>query len=256
MIKKRFMPDCFSADDKLQVMGSAQEGAIGPRVNCLVWNILKARRNRWMEDFLHLSADRDIVLLQEAVFNAPTDKLFTQHQRLEWIMARSYKDPLSQVEHGVKTGSMTKALQSQVYVSPHHEPVSQTPKLLLTSVYPIAHSAEQLLVLNMHAINFVGVRKYEGQLDQLTQALADHNGPVILGGDFNTWSPARLARFFKVAEDAGLREASMTRKKKLVHMNRNLDHLFYRGFKLLSVNSLNEYRSSDHAPIIATLELT
>ena len=89
-------------------------------------------------------------------------------------------------------------------MSPHAEPLSQTQKLLLTTLYPLQGETAQLLVLNMHAINFVSVQKYVEQLDQLTAALAPHDGPVILAGDFNTWNPSRLEHFQNIASKAGL----------------------------------------------------
>lgn len=252
MLKKRFMPQCFTADDDLQVMGASPSQAIGPAIRCLLWNILKARRSKWEEDFTDLVADRDLVLLQEAVINAPSDPLFKRSERFEWVMARSFKDPLNNIEHGVKTGSIASACEKHFYLSPHAEPLSQTQKLLLTTLYPLVGSKEQLLVLNMHAINFVGVRKYVEQLDQLTWALSKHAGPTILGGDFNTWNPERLSHFRKVARQAGLSEANMERKSRLSHMNQHLDHLFYRGLTVELVESLDYYTSSDHAPITAT----
>lgn len=254
MLKKRFLPQSFTADDDLMVMGNSTKDALGPVVRCLLWNILKAKRSNWLDDFSQLIADRDLVMLQEAVFNAPSDSLFTTSNRFEWVMARSFKDPLSQKEHGVKTGSTARAIERHFYMSPHTEPVMQTQKLLLTTLYPLARSNERLLVLNMHAINFVSTKKYSQQLDQLGVALAKHTGPVILGGDFNTWAPARLVHFMSVTSKAGLAEATMKRRSRMAHMNQHLDHLFYRGLTLRTVESLPDYYSSDHAPITATFE--
>lgn len=252
MLRKRFMPQCFTADDDLRVMGSSPSRPLGPTIRCLLWNMLKAKRSKWEEDFTELVADRDLVLLQEAVTNAPTDPIFQKSQRFEWVMARSFKDPLNNIEHGVKTGATASANASHFYLSPHAEPVSQTQKLLLTTRYPLVGGKEHLLVLNMHAINFVGVRKYVEQLDQLTCALSTHTGPIVLGGDFNTWNPERLSHFRNVASSAGLLEANMARKSRLSHMNQHLDHLFYRGLTVEIVESLAFYTSSDHAPITAT----
>ena len=254
MLKNRFLPQCFTADDDLMVMGNSTQAVLGPVVRCLLWNILKAKRASWLTDFPQLIADRDIVILQEAVFNAPSDPLFTNSQRFEWVMARSFKDPLSGIEHGVKTGCRVGAVERHFYLSPHAEPVMQTQKLLLTTLYPLVSSDEKLLVLNMHAINFVSTEKYAQQLEQLGVALAQHTGPIILGGDFNTWAPARLACFLDVTSKVGLKEATMERQSRMAHMNQHLDHLFYRGLKLRKVESLPDYYSSDHAPITATLE--
>ena len=249
------MPHCFTSDDKLQVMGCAKSEALGPTIRCLLWNILKARRDNWFSDFRDLSADRDLVMLQEAVHNAPTDALFEQSSRFEWVMARSFRHPINNIDHGIKTGSVSQAIERHFFLSPHAEPVLNTQKLLLSTTYALHGSHEHLLVLNMHAINFVGVNKYVEQLDQLEAAVGQHAGPVILGGDFNTWNPRRLSHFFAVASKAGLVEAAMQRQTRLVHMNQHLDHLLYRGLRLCAVQSLDRVASSDHAPITATFKL-
>ena len=242
----------FTAEDEVQRLGTAPRAALGPIIRCLVWNIFKARRRRWAADFAHLIADRDLVVLQEAVFGAPSDVLFTGSERFEWIMARSFRSVRSGVEHGVKTGCAAPAAGYRFFLSPHAEPLSNTQKLLLATRYPLAGETATLLVLNMHAINFVTIAKYASQLDQLERALAEHDGPVILAGDFNTWSPARLERFVDVAARGGLEEAVMDRRSRLAHFNSHLDHVFYRGLTLRGVDSLGHIVSSDHAPITAT----
>lgn len=251
-LDKRLRPHRYSADDDLQVIGCAERTSLGPVIRCLVWNILKAKRTHWVRDFESLIADRDLVMLQEAVLKAPSDRLFTSSQRFEWIMARSFRHSRSGIEHGVKTGCAVSASERHFYLSPHAEPLSNTQKLLLVTRHALQGESETLLVLNMHAINFVRIEKYTEQLDQLESALSAHRGPVILAGDFNTWSPTRLLRFIDVAKRAGLREAAMDRKLKLAHMNSHLDHVFFRGLTLRGIESLGHYSSSDHAPITAT----
>lgn len=246
------LPQRYSSKDALQVLGGTRRRALGPVIRCLVWNILKARRARWARDFESLVADRDLVLLQEAVLRAPSDALFTSSERLEWVMARSFRDPRSGVEHGIKTGCAVPASACGYFLSPHAEPVSNTHKLLLATHYPLEGERETLLVLNMHAINFVTIAKYARQLEQLASVLAAHAGPAILAGDFNTWSPARLERFVDVASRAGLEEAAMDRRSRLAHLNSHLDHVFFRGLALRHVASLSHVVSSDHAPITAT----
>lgn len=252
---KQLLPHCFTADDDLREVGRACDKALGPLIQCLVWNIFKAKRARWAEDFSTLIADRNLVLLQESVLNAPSDGLFEQHDGMQWVMARSFRAPSTAIEHGIKTGCSVSAVSQHFYLSPHAEPLSQTQKLLLATQYPLQNLPSTLLVLNMHAINFVGVHKYAEQMAQLSAVLLPHQGPVIMAGDFNTWSARRLAHFLDVASEAGLVEASMERTSRLAHMNRHLDHVFYRGLTLRCVESLGQYRSSDHAPIVATFEL-
>ena len=236
------------------MLGQHKVAELGPTIRCLVWNILKARRRSWSQDFIDLVHDRDLVLLQEAVINAPSDALFAENQRFEWVMARSHRHPRSAIITGVKTGSIAPSIERNFYLSPHAEPIVNTQKLLLVTRYALIGETQTLLVLNMHAINFVSVRKYVEQLDQLLAALQGHTGPVILAGDFNTWNPQRLGLFREISEEAGLREAVMDRKGRLAHLNQHLDHVFYRGLKLRCVASLAHFQSSDHAPITATFD--
>lgn len=251
----RFLPHCYSADDELRELGRPTKAVIGQEFNVLVWNIYKARRAHWVRDFKELVVDKDLVLLQEAVLNAPSDHLFQDDERIQWVMARSFRHRKTHIEHGVKTGCTVSAVDKHYYLSPHAEPLSLTQKLLLSTQYPVGEGANRLLVINMHAINFVGVKKYVDQLDQLACALEGHAGPILMAGDFNTWNPARLEHFLQVAKRAHLTEACMQRQARLAHMNQHLDHVFYRGLSLKTIDSLSQYQSSDHAPIVASFSL-
>lgn len=252
--RDNFRPTGFTADDELRCFGIAPDTHLKSTIRILVWNILKAKRRTWEADFTELVHDRDLVVLQEAVSDAPSDGLFAEGTRHEWIMARSHKHPITGICTGVKTGCVAKASDSHFYLSQAKEPVVKTQKLLLVTYYPLGSGVEQLLVLNMHAINFVSAKKYIEQLDQLKAALSYHDGPVILAGDFNTWNPKRLGLFQTVSQAAGLAEATMERRVKLTQLNQHLDHVFYRGLTLRRIQSLSHIKSSDHAPITATFD--
>lgn len=251
-MNNRLLPKSVELADSISILGSPKLLELESEIRCLVWNIYKARRSNWRNDFNELCTDRHLVLLQEAVTNAPTDSVFDLCERYEWVMAGSHQHPVSRIITGVKTGCVATAGHRQVHRSNFCEPVVKTQKLLLETHYALANCNHTLMVLNMHAINFVSVMKYVDQLDQLSAALAEHSGPVILAGDFNTWNPKRLSHFKRVASSAGLSEACMTRRSKIQHLHQHLDHVFYRGLSLSSVESLQHISSSDHAPITAT----
>ena len=256
---KALLPENYGDRDALRHVGRAREAELGATIRVLVWNILKARRRDFARDFEDLVVDRDLIMLQEAVFNTPSDPLF-RGNRIEWIMARSFRAPREGVEHGVKTGCVSRAESASFYRSRHAEPVTRTQKLLLATRYRTccneqgASHRARLLVLNMHAINFVSVRKYLDQLDQLNDALTAHTGPVILAGDFNTWSLRRRDSFFDLARGSGLFEVPLERRSRVSHMAMHLDHVFYRGLRLRQAASLSHITSSDHAPITATYD--
>jgi len=247
------LPKKFDEKNSLTVLGKADLTELSTQINVLVWNIYKAKRAAWMENFKALRADRDLVLLQEAVVQAPSDSYFNEDY-CEWVMARSHQHPTTGVITGVKTGSVAAAKVSKAYPSIPTEPVLNTHKLLLETHYKVCDCADTLMVLNMHAINFVSTKKFGQHLSQLSGALANHSGPVILAGDFNTWSSQRMKLFLDLAAGADLTEAAMERKRKLSHLNQHLDHLFYRGMVLRAVESHDDVSSSDHAPITATFD--
>jgi len=253
---RRFLPEGIDVDSDLLTLGRAPRETLGPVVRVLVWNIFKARRRGFASDFQALVHDRDLIVLQEAVLNAPSDKLFADSHRHRWVMGRSFRDPLSRREHGVKTGAVCPAISGLYWHSPHTEPLSNTRKSLLATRYPIvgtgALAPSELLVLNMHAINFVPAAKYQAHLRQLGEAMTAHRGPLIVAGDFNTWSVRRRDSLFDLTRDAALLHAPLARRARVAHLAMHLDHLMYRDLELRLASSLEHVTSSDHAPIAAT----
>jgi endonuclease/exonuclease/phosphatase (EEP) superfamily protein YafD len=242
----------FDHHDTLVTTGSPARQELAMPLRILVWNIYKARRRRWRNDFLSLIPDKNLVLLQESVLNAVHDDIFGKEKSFEWVMARSHQSRRTNTFTGVKTGAAAPSLKQAFLSSPDQEPVSKTPKMLLATLYPVAESEKNLLALNMHALNFVSLEKYKRHLDQIAEMLRGHDGPVILGGDFNTWNAARLRHFYQLMEQSGLQEVSLSRPRRLRHFNRHLDHIFYRDLRLENAEVLNGINSSDHHPITAT----
>lgn len=122
--------------------------------------------------------------------------------------------------------------------------------MLLVTLYPIEGSSHMLMVVNVHAINFVSLKKYNRQIAQISQAIEGHDGPVILGGDFNTWNKKRYGQLVAIVRKFHLVELPMTRKGRIEHLYLHLDHVFYRGLEPLEAAFVRT-RSSDHDPIVA-----
>jgi endonuclease/exonuclease/phosphatase (EEP) superfamily protein YafD len=110
-----------------------------------------------------------------------------------------------------------------------------------------------LKVFNLHALNFSRISQYQKQLAQINAAAKSHEGPMILAGDFNTWSIKRYRLLLQMTSELGLTEAKISRKSKARHLYRHLDHLFYRGLRLDRIEMVDAVTSSDHIPIIARL---
>jgi len=241
--------EIFTPDNSLKVVGQANANAFGTEIKLLVWNMFKAKKQKWYSDFMRLISGQDLVVLQEAVMNTRHDQFFAQNEMHEWVLGRSFKQKHSGLETGVKTGSITPSIAARSIFSPHREPISRTPKIVLSTRYRLRDTSDQLLVLNVHAINFVSLRKYTQQLSQLRSEIETHHGPIIVAGDFNTWSARRTDLFKGIASEMRLSEAVMEQPGHRQLFPRQLDHVYYRELELKRIKLLRGITSSDHYPI-------
>jgi endonuclease/exonuclease/phosphatase (EEP) superfamily protein YafD len=250
-----FLPQSFSPDAVLHMVGSARQPCFsaGSPLRLLVWNIYKARNQKWQEDFIRLTEEKDLILLQESVFNTKHDSLFQSPDKLEWVMAQSYKNPKSGMATGVKTGACAVSTVRRFFNSPDREPLINTSKMLLATTYQV-EGGLPLLTLNIHAINFVSFQKYGRQTAQIIEAVEGHEGPVILAGDFNTWTISRLKQLHEITNMLGLISVPMEKRTRWSHLNKTLDHVFYKGLTFKSAELHFDIQTSDHYPI--TVEFT
>lgn len=213
-----------------------------------VWNIHKAEDSRITADFGDLSLNADVALFQESVTNKSfIDSLMAAGPEFGWTMTKSFQQ-LDLSYTGVATAARVKPLDEEVLVSSVTEPITETSKTILLSEFTIENSPETLLVANVHGINFVLTETYKIQIRQLLQSLRAHQGPLIVAGDFNTWSAARLTYLQKVFAPLGLAQVIKPSAGFL-----DLDHIFLRGLKARSVFDLSYIDSSDHAPLMVDL---
>lgn len=248
----RFLPEPLSSDATLHTVGTARQACFttGNSLKILVWNIYKARNRKWQADFIRLTEDKDLILLQESVFNTKHDSLFQSPDKIEWVMAQSYKNVKSGMVTGVKTGACTFSSERRFFNSPDREPLFNTSKMLLATTYQV-EGGLPLLVINIHAINFVSFQKYGRQTAQIIEAVEGHEGPVILAGDFNTWSISRLKQLYEITDRIGLRAVPLLKKTRWSHLNQVLDHIFYKDLTLKSAELRHDIQTSDHYPITA-----
>ena len=79
---------------------------------------------------------------------------------------------------------------------------------------------------------------------------------VLLAGDFNTWNTKRSNYFCAIARTFALEEVVLTRKTRLNHFFRHLDHIYCRGLKVVEAQVHTHIHSSDHFPISLTVSTT
>lgn len=220
----------------------------GAELRVLIWNVHKGRDDEWIGDFRTIAADSDLVLLQEAHLHDEFASGLIGLPRWDLVQAWHWRNAPT----GVLTGSDVAPLR--VHALEHREPLLRTEKSALITEYRIAGSERTLLVANMHLINFtLDTRAFRAQLAAVADLLRDHQGPVILSGDLNTWREERRAIVHAVAESLGLAEVSFDGPRKQFRRF-PLDHVFYRGLSVLDTD-VPAVSSSDHNPLKVTFRL-
>ncbi len=218
--------------------------ALNPeKITLLNWNIYKGKRENWATDFKRYKYGHDVVLVQEARLDDDLIAMLDQEQRY-WALNEAFR--YDDRATGVMTASRVKPVRScgQRTV----EPLIRFPKTALISYYPIAGVDEHLLVANIHGINFtLGVSTYRKQVEKLYDAMKHHDGPIILAGDFNTWSDSRMAIVNQLAQRLSLASLDYTNHNRTSVFGNALDHVFYRGLSPVEHDTWY-VRSSDHNP--------
>lgn len=219
-------------------------------ISLLNWNIYKSNRTNWAKDLHDFIKEQDIVTIQEAHLNDKLQSVFARHN-YHWTLNAAFH--IKNKPSGVMTASRIATLNTCGLR--HIEPIIRTPKTALINYYPIKDTRQILLVANIHSINFtLGTSAYKRQIDQLFQMAIKHDGPVIIAGDFNTWSQARMSVLEHHATSARLSSLDYSNHIRTHVFGKALDHVFYRGLKPLSHHSW-EVDSSDHNPTSVKFKL-
>ena len=235
--EKRLNMQCDKADNLVPKLASS-------RFHLITWNVHKGQDTGWQEDLERLSKQADFVLLQEA----------TQHQNLStfstalFVSSFSFNELLS----GVKTFTQT---QPEWYCGGGvAEPIIQIPKVASVMNLPL-EKGNSLLLINVHLINFEwGISAYQAQLEQLFSFVENHQGPIIMAGDFNAWNEDRLNFVNNLIQKYGLDSVALSQDERVRFLGYPLDYIFMRGVKVVSATS-EVVTSSDHNPLLMEFEL-
>lgn len=244
--------DCRAARAAASVARTSDlSSGLDPRaIRVFTWNIHKEGDRGWQSDLTAFSASNDIVLLQETVLQDSLRRLI-EGAGLRWVMASSflYRD----VDIGVLTATRIAPIASctQRIV----EPLLRLPKSAVVTWFPIAGRAQTLAVVNIHAINFsLSLGAYRAQFAAIGDALADHDGPIVVAGDFNTWTDRRTEAVRELAERLGLTEVAFADDRRRVFFGHELDHILTRQMAVVASSAM-PVTSSDHNPVAATLRI-
>jgi endonuclease/exonuclease/phosphatase (EEP) superfamily protein YafD len=214
----------------------------------LSWNVHKAADEGWERDLARYASESDLVLLQEAVMTESFRGVLDNAGH-DWIMTGAFARRGE--ERGVLVAARVRALDGCSVRT--FEPLFPVPKSALVVRYRLGQNAS-VAVANLHGVNFtLGLTRFREQLEAVGDELSRHQGPVILAGDFNTWSEQRHDVLVEVAARLGLVSVLIEPDGRRRTLGRHLDHFYFRGFRLVRA-SAPKVSSSDHNPILVELE--
>lgn len=234
---------CYQDDNALPLDKQGQ-------LSLLVWNIYKQNREGWSEELSRLSSDAQLLLLQEASLNTGL-KQWLSEQGWEGNQVNAFK--VMGESAGVINLARTTPNLACGYTE--MEPWLRLPKSGIYARYPLSNGQE-LAVVNLHAVNFTyGTNEYQLQLQALANELSQHTDPIIVAGDFNSWSEERMTVMKQVLTSLGLREVGFSPDNRVRFISGlPLDHVFYRGLKLEKAKA-PESDASDHNPLLLSFSL-
>ncbi len=238
-------------EEMLSSLGDADRAVLDGDFEVLVWNVYKGGEETWDADMRDIGKGFELFVVQEFFLDDDSRETFEEvgDADSEWRFASSFFD-VDDIPTGVATGSLVASAEARALRSPVVEPVLSTPKMVLITTYDLAWDEEDLMVVNVHAINFRLGGSFEAHMDAIEAAVAAHPGPMVVAGDFNTWSPGRHRTLEEMAERLGLSRVEPEADERGLL---KLDHVFTRDLTVHGARFVNGLDSSDHAPIAVAL---
>lgn len=219
-------------------------------IRMLIWNIHKGEDRGWEADLARLAQTNDLLLLQEVTLQDSMQAVL-RDAGLRWILASSF------IYREADVGVLTAARVAPVASCTQRitEPIARLPKSAVITWLPLAGTTATLAIANVHAINFtLSLDAYRAQLDALADVLSKHRGPVVLAGDFNTWSAARMTLLEAMALHLELRAVTFAEDRRSRFLGRPVDHVFVRELTVIA-SSAQPVTSSDHNPLEVVLRV-
>lgn len=219
-----------------------------------VWNMYKGSKQSWATEYQILNQESEIILGQEFLLSGQMKSELENPIDSEVILATSFLNR-KQETTGVFTTSKVKAMTKKAFRSSGREPLANTPKMGLITSYPLSNG-EVLTVVNIHALNFVGIMPFYQQVSSLIDEVKDLKGPIIFAGDFNTNTPSKTLAMNLLFKAQGFKKTEFTGSDdRMTFLGQKLDHFWYRGLNLVEAKVLGDFEGSDHKPMQATFSV-
>ncbi len=245
-------------EQSLTSFGSTQGQELNAKsLKALIWNIKKSSMVAWQDEFKKFSSGRDLILVQEAYANPYFTTVLATFFNYHWDMGISF---LFRRDNNTPTGTMigatAESTESLVIHSPDHEPVVETPKSITVAKFPVKGKATELLVISVHGINFQTTAAFKRHMDRAFEIIEEHEGPILFGGDFNTWNNSRTNYLYRLSKKHNLDMVKFKNGQDRLKFNGFfLDHTFVRGVEIKEAEVIGSSKGSDHKPLLIEMNI-
>ncbi len=240
-----------NANEEIKQFGKASKEELDPhKIEVMIWNQYKGKERSYRREYQRLGHGKDVLILQEAVMDKKMSQIFSSQRDIHTIFASSFVYRLRNKATGVASAARVKASSYLAQRSRGKEIVGSTPKMVLFATYPLKGRSDELMTVNIHALNSVTWQTLAVQILDALKVVNAHEGPVVFGGDFNTWSKKKLEYVFHAMKKAGLEEVKFAHaERKMKVFGRELDHAFTRGLKISNA-IVEKTDGADHQPLL------
>lgn len=218
----------------------------------LCWNIHKENLHQSFHtklDSLLLEYSSDFLLFQE--YKLPKHK---PHQLKDFSYAMAANIETKRHIYGLLTASYFGFDAKQIERTHQRELLITTRKSMLLTSHSFC-DGDVLHMVNMHGINFVSFKSFDKELKKIESILKTYCGAMIVCGDFNNWSKKRMKALESFKEVLFLQKALIQEEDHVKHIfSKPIDHIFYRGLRLIRAEAINTKKVSDHNPLYAVFQ--
>ena len=223
------------------------------RFGLLCWNVHKSKRTKSYREIIERWRTEwklELILLQEARIRRRAKAFLLPD--FSYCTAPNIR--LRNVEYGLLTASSTPSIGTKAYGSICKEAILGPGKGALLTKYRLGME-KNLIVVNLHAINFRSSKIYREELSKLSKYLREYNGAMIVAGDFNSWSGTRHRILEDFREGLKLNQVPYEKSKIKSFRGYPLDCILYRELNLIHHKSYVLPDLSDHNPLLAKFSI-
>lgn len=231
---------------------SRADGLNPEQITLLNWNSHKETGQPWLRELQRLIQDVDLLTLQEGAMGDGLRNLLEENYGGNWTLASAF------TQSDIHTGVLTASRIAPDFACSYRieEPIIVVPKTVLITRYPIAGTNQSLLLVNLHLVNFSLITEtYRKQLAKALDLIRQHQGPLLIAGDFNSWSNGRQVIMQNFADELHTDAVRFSPDQRITFRGQPLDHVFYRGLELIQAES-RQVTVSDHNPMRITFRVT